>query len=50
LRRRTAIREIQKRIDGLLATGLIGENPQRIQGFVGPPTLETPGLIEQRDG
>ena len=46
MRRRTAIREVQERIDGLLATGMIGENPQRMQGLVGPPTVETPGLIE----
>jgi hypothetical protein len=30
--RRTAIRGIQQRIDGLLATEMIGENPQRMLG------------------
>jgi hypothetical protein len=46
LRRRTAIHETPNGIDGLLATGMIGQNPAEHAEFVEPPTVETPELIE----
>ena len=47
-RRRTAIREIQQTIDGLLASGVAGENPRRMRRLTERSRSETPGLVDNR--